>query len=260
MYVSRRAAHHHGDYQFHLMLLNIVATSIAAALATNPLDYVVIFLSGGLLYFSMEFRLARKGVRKIEVDVYGKRLTRFQACLMRGFTEGSCCCVAGFFFADRVLSGQPAIAWAGLLAYSLVYGTYSSLMDYRDMMSLPPEKRGVIGRRNMAAPRLVMGVPSVTAIALTGLYHLNEPLRTHGFYYLFGAFTMVAIFFIVNGLPQVRLIELKDENTGEFKAAHPAFQTLAFTYDALFEMGFLFVLFYLIPLWLGLYSFAGVVH
>jgi hypothetical protein len=105
-----------------------------------------------------------------------------------------------------------------------------------------------------------MGVPTVTAIALTGLYHLNEPLRTHGFYYLFGAFIFVAIFFVINGLPQVRLIELRDENSGEFKAAVPAVQILAFTYDALFEMGFLFVLFYLIPMWLGLYSFAGVVH
>jgi hypothetical protein len=58
----------------------------------------------------------------------------------------------------------------------------------------------------------------------------------------------------------VRLIELRDETSGEFKATRGPLQAFAFTYDALFEMGFLFVLFYLIPMWLGLYSFAGVVH
>lgn len=257
MYVSRRAGHNHGTYQFHLMLLNFVAAAIIASLADKPLDYIVIFLAGGLGYFLIEYRMARKGVRKIEVDVYGKRLTRFQACLVRGFTEGSCCCVGGFFFADHLLKGQPLVAWTVLLAYAVVYSAYSSLMDYRDLMSLPPDKRVVAGRRNMASPRLVMGVPTITAISLTGLYHLDEPIRSHGFNYLFGGFIFVMVFFLINGLPQVRLIELRDEVTGQFKTATIAFQTVAFTYDAMFEMGFLFVLFYLIPMWLGLYSFAG---
>jgi len=258
MYVSRRATQKHGTHQFHLMLLNIAATGLAAAMASNPLDYLVIFLSSGLLYFGMEYRMERQGIRKSVVHVYGKLLTPFQACLMRGFTEGPCCCVGGFFLADRILSGQPLIGWAGLLVFAVIYGSFSALMDYRDIMHEPPAGRGVVGRRNMASPKLVIGVPSVTAIALIGLYHLEQPLRMHGFYYLLGAFLVVAIFFVINGLLQVRLIELKDETTGQFHPASAPFQTLAFTYDALFEMGFLFVLFYLIPMWLGLYSFSGV--
>jgi len=54
------------------------------------------------------------------------------------------------------------------------------------------------------------------------------------------------------------LIEQLDEGSGEIKPAGVPFTIVAFTYDCLFEMAFLFAPFYLVPYYLGLFRYHGV--
>lgn len=251
MYVSRRAGINHGTYQFHLMLFNVLVGLALVLSMPNARDYAVIFFSSGLLYSLIEFLMEVRGIRRTTVHVYGRKLSTLAAATMRGFTEGPCCCLAGLWFADFAMKGQIGIGLAGVTLFGAVYSAYSAFMDRLDLQRLPVEQRGVVGRREMSAPKLVVIVPLITALSLSGLFLMPTPARWHGFHYLFGSFYFVQVFFLINGLAGVRLIELRDRDTGVYSKAPTGFGIIAFSYDALFEMAFLFVAFYLIPFYAG---------
>lgn len=255
MYVSRRASNNHGTFQFHLAVFNLLFTLGLMLFVPNPTDILAIFFSSGILYAAIEYRMHRAGIRKAQVIVYGKELSGFMACSMRGFTEGPFCCVPAFYLADCILRGQPVLGAVVATAFAAAYSAYSALMDKADLQKVPPEQRGMVGRRKMNSPKLVVIVPLISALALAGLFLLPEPLRVHGFWFLFGTVWVVGLFFIINGVIGVRLIELDDEETHAIVPANIPFSVAAFFYDALFEMGFLFVAFYLVTYYLGLFTF-----
>lgn len=258
MYVSRLASHRHGAYQVHLLLATIALTLAIAWRAPNPTDYAVIFLSSGLLFTLMEFRIDRLGIRKSELHLSDKALPPLLNCALRGFTEGTGYCVPAFFFADHLARGEDALAWGVLAGFAALWSAYSGLMDLKDVRALPPEERVIVSRRFMTAPRLVMIVAFNASACLAAFFLMSAPWRAHGFAFLFGTFFVAAMFFLINGLLGVRLIERRDEASGEIVRASAPFTVVAFTYDCLFEMAFIFAPFYLIPYALGLFTFKGV--
>ena len=113
-------------------------------------------------------------------------------------------------------------------------------------------------RRKMTKAGVVMTVAFVDLICLSSLFLMDEPYKTHGFYFLFGFFYLMQLFFFINAVLGVRMIQRYDEEKKEFYKSGKVFSVIAFTYDAVFEMALLNLPYYLVPYALGMFTYATI--
>lgn len=253
MYSTRKITPKHGNHQVTVLIVNIIIVSIFTAKYGN--DYLTIYFSSGILLTMLEFILVLRGARKSTVTVYGKKLSPFVDCLLRAFVEGPGLCLPAFFLADQCFAGN--YFW-GIALPTFIIGVgaiFSGLRDKRDIENGEPVS---FSRRKMTKAGVVMTVAFVDLICLSSLFLMDDPYKKHAFCFLFGFFYLMQLFFFINAVLGVRMIQRYDEEKKEFYNSGKPFAIIAFTYDAVFEMALLNLPYYLIPYALGLFTYATI--
>lgn len=252
MYSTRKFTPKHGNHQLTVLIVNIIIMVVFTA--RYGTDYLVIYLSSGMLLTMLEFLLVLRGARKGTVTVYGKQLSPFTDCLLRAFVEGPGLCLPAFFMADHLFT-KSYVVGIGIPTFIIGVGAlFSGLRDKRDIKD-GEEVR--FSRRKMTKAGVVITVAFIDLICLSSLFLMDEPFKTHGFYFLFSFFYLMQLFFFINAVLGVRMIQRYDEDKKEFYTAGPVFSAIAFTYDAVFEMALLNLPYYLIPYAFGLFKYAS---
>lgn len=257
MYSVRKTTVYHGTNQFHLLIVGLVITVTLTALFGT--DYLVVYLSSGILLSIIEVGMALRGWRKSTVSVYGKKLSPFADGMMRAFIEAPGVGVPAFFMADQLIAQNYAVAIVGTTIVVAAVSFYSAITDRKTLRKLKENEEPIYSRRKMTRPAFVMTVALGDLICISSLFLMASPYQKHAFCFLFSLFYLTQLFFLINGALGVRMIQHYDHDKKEFYRASVPFSIVAFTYDSFFEMSLFNMIYYLIPYAFGLFRFATLI-
>ncbi|MFC1540200.1 hypothetical protein ACFL41_01770 [Gemmatimonadota bacterium] len=256
MYSTRITTVHHGTAQFFLLPSVMMLTAILAVLRSP--DYLVIYLSSGILVGILEIGLSLTGWRTSRVTVFGKELAAVPGGAMRGFIEAPGIAVPAFFMADLLVAGQHALAIAVPTILIGIFALYSSITDWSQLKRLKEGEQPIHIRRKMTRPAVVMVVAVVDVICLSSLFMMPDPYRTHGFFFLLASFALTALFFGINYSFGVRIIQQYNYETNKYYKSGTLFSVAAFIYDSFYEMSLFNMYYYLIPYMAGLFTYSTI--
>lgn len=254
MFSVRITTRWHGNTQFEMMWVAVLITAVAAW--QWGADYLVIFAGSALVHLIIELGLAASGIRKGKVQLYGREVPRLTDSTIRAMLEGPAFCVPAFFVADRVAAGETLQGVVGAGVLVAVASTYMGMADKRHLAQLEPGEEPILSRRAMTRPGAVMLLSLFNTGSLFALFSIPAPYRAHAFTYIAAYGLLVMLFYLINYNLGVRLVELRDEETGAWTRPGPAFQAAALTYDSVYEMGLMVSPAYWGAFYLGLFSYG----
>lgn len=220
-------------------------------------NFLVMYLASGLGLWILEFGLSLTGARKSTVYLFGKQLPHFIDSGIRAFVEGPGMCMLSFLATDYVMEGNYTMAIlvpGGILA---ILALYSGIMDRVSLSKLKPGEQPIYSRRKMTRAGVVMGVAFLNLACLIGMFLIPDRVaQKHAILFCISFFFLMELFFWINYFLGVRMIERFDEEKQQFYTPGIGFEIMGFTYDSIFEMALLNMPYYLIPCYLGLFSYA----
>jgi hypothetical protein len=256
MYSVRKNTRQHGNTNLNMLFLNLVVTAVLTWQFGT--DYLVIFCSTTIFVLIIESGLALSGIRKGVVYVYGRKLPRAAELFLRASVEGPAFCVPAFFVADQLLAGRIMVGLAGSILAVGIGSLYIGLADRNDLRRLAPGEEPLISRRAMTRPWAVMFLALFNTGCLVALFLMPEPYRTHAFTYVIAFSLLVMLFYIINYNLGVRMVEIYDQDRGEYTKPGPFFQAAGLAYDSAYEMALLISPAYWVAFYLGLFQYTTI--
>jgi hypothetical protein len=216
------------------------------------------YLTCGLGLWMLEFGLLITGARKSTVYLFGKQLPKLTDSGIRAFVEGPGMCLPSFFMADQIMQGNVVFGTVASCVFMTIMALYSSIMDRVSLSKLKPDEKPIWSRRKMNREGVVMGVAFIDLVSLSLMFNIPDTVaRHHAFYFALSFFILMQLFFFINYAFGVRMIQRDDPETGKIYTPGPLFVILGFTYDSACEMSLLNMPYYLLPCFLGYFSYAG---
>jgi hypothetical protein len=252
MYSVRKTTIYHGNANFYVLLFILLLTSLL--IINFGKNYLIIFLSSGLLHVILETAVTLTGVRKGHGYLFGKKLHRAPEILLRSFVEGPALCVPAFFVADQYIQGNTALAFVGSTTIVGLASLYLAVSDNVQLKKAGKEGE-MISRRAMTNPKSVMLLALLNTFCLSMLFLIPLESRGLAFMYLLAYSTFVLSFYFINYNFGVRYVEIYDPETKEYRKPGALMQAAGLSYDSVYEMALLISSAFWVPFYLGLFEF-----
>ncbi len=249
MYSVRKSTMKHGTTNFNVLLFILAITCYLTW--QFGINYFIIFCSSSIIHLIIESGLALSGMRKSEVYVYGKKLPKTIEIVIKSMTEGPAYCVPAYFVADQFIAGNFLL---GIVSAVIVVGFAAYYLGWSDKRDLEKGELPLISRRAMNKPKAVMLLALINTGCLTALFLMPSPYRMHAFIYIIAYSLLVMLFYLINYNLGVRMVEIYDHDTKEFKQPGPLFQAAGLAYDSAYEMAVLVSPAYWLTFYLGFFK------
>jgi hypothetical protein len=252
MYSVRKTTIHHGNSNFYVLLVILIMTALL--IINFGKNYLIIFLSSGVLHVILETAITLTGVRKGHGYLFGKKLHRAPEILLRSFVEGPALCVPAFFVADNYVKGNMTLAFLGGIAIVGLASLYLAVSDTVQLKKAGADGE-IISRRAMTNPKSVMLLALLNTFCISMVFLIPLDSRGLAFIYLLAYSTFVLLFFFINYNFGVRYVVLYDPETKEYRKPGPLMQAAGLSYDSAYEMALLISPAFWVPFYLGLFEF-----
>lgn len=256
MYSVRKNSKGHGTTYFKIALGNIVMTAVLTW--QYGTDYLTIFCASSILLVIIETPMTLGGIRKGTLYVFGHKLSKIADIILRALVDGPTICVPAFFVADQFVAGN---LYTGMTLGILVVGLgsiYVGISDRRDLNRLTTDEKPMKSRRAMTSPVPIMVLTLINTSCLIFIFLIPAPYRAHAVAYIISYSLLVLLFYFINYNLGVRMIEIYDPESKEYRQPGPLFQAAAFTYDSAYEMALVLSPAYWVTYYLGLFQYASI--
>lgn len=255
MYMTRITTANYGTWLFHLVIVNILMT-LALTAFYKTANYLVIFVSSGVLLSLLEYAMVKRGARTSRMFVYGHHVSPLADSFVKGMAEGPSLCVPALYAADMFYAGQYVLGIVLPCLFLLLWSGYWALAERRGLKALKPDEQPIINRRWMTKPEALFVLGLINLAVAISVFRMEPANQMHAVYFMVMFFVILQVFFLVHSYFGIRRIDKYDAETKVFAPAGRRFSMIGYTFDSIFEMAVLNMPYYLIPYALGLITIS----
>jgi len=238
-------------FDYNIKLILSIATIIMVLYdwkTKKRLDYLWVFLIATAFWAGIEALQQLLGIRQMTTHLLlGFPLPIYISAPIQGMAEAAFVAVFGLFVGDRLVQDNK---WKVALIPIITFIVFQATMLIVDGGQAPNVGGAVYSRRDMFTLASILLVSVMSALAVIFYVKADKELRKRGLMMLGGMFIVSISFTIFQWFGGVRWIEIGTLTT--LARAPPLIEFGALAYDALIEVGLIYVPFFTVPVWVKL--------
>ncbi len=210
-------------------------------------DYLWVFLTGALIWASVEWLLQSTGTRSMPIqELFGIDIPRFLGVIFQGTSEGAYVAVVGLFVADRFFMQQTKNWKEGAVGIGIM--VFLPLLRFAREGIQNPQ----VGLEDIPSRRLMFDligtifIAIIVILSVVWILRTNPEFRRRAIYMFLGMVLLAVCFTIMEWIGGTRWIEMGPVG-GPWDRATPLVEFGALAYDVVVEIAALYIQFLAIP-------------